>query len=122
MDRLSLNWLARLPVELHELVIPPARIESFHDDSVPASKWRGYDIAGELCYYHHSYTLWEQLFDDEDEPCLRQLEAESLEAWRCEDGTWLRRLIRHGAAGTCAGKPRGDSGFEQVGARDIPRF
>ena len=121
MERHLDNWQSRLPVELRDMVIAPVMTESFHDDSIPASKWRGYDARGEMCYYHHTYTLWQEHFDEEDQPCLRQLEAESLEAWRCVDGSWLRRLIRHGAAGAC--RPKGhDKGFERVSARDIPRL
>ncbi|WP_341674808.1 hypothetical protein [Niveibacterium sp. SC-1] len=121
MERLSDSWQVRLPVELHDMVVPPIVTESFHDDSIPASKWRGYDATGELCYYHHTYTLWQDGFDDEELPFLLQIEAESLEAWRCADGAWLRRLIRSGTAGTCSTRDR-DRGFERVSAREIPRL
>jgi len=121
MERLIETWQTRLPVELHDLVTPPQHIESFHDDSIPASKWRGYDARGGMCYYHHTYTLWQEFFDEDDQPYMRQLEAESLEAWRCTDGSWLRRLIRHGASGTC-NKRAQDKGFERVPAREIPRL
>lgn len=33
------------------------RFEFHHDESIPASKWRGYDAAGELCWYRHSFEL-----------------------------------------------------------------
>ncbi|GAB4063267.1 hypothetical protein [Uliginosibacterium sediminicola] len=121
MERSFENWQARLPIELQDMVIAPAYIESFHDDSIPASKWRGYDSSGEICYYRHTYTLWQECFDDEDQPYLRQLEAEALEAWRCTDGSWLRRLQRNGAAGECRSHTP-DKGFERVAARDIPKF
>lgn len=120
MERALNTWQTRLPSELQGIVIAPSRIESFHDDSIPASKWRGYDQHGQMCYYHHTYTLWQDHFDDDDEPCLLQLEAESLEAWRCEDGSWRRRLQRHGTPGACRGGL--DRGFERVEARDIPRL
>ncbi|GAA5171847.1 hypothetical protein [Viridibacterium curvum] len=120
MERIPEHWNHRLPLTLQDLVIAPVTTESFHDDSVPASKWRGYDAAGELCYYHHTYTLWQEQFDEEDQPWLRQLEAESLEAWRCHDGNWLRRLIRGSTGGHCGG--REDRGFELVSAREIPRL
>lgn len=121
MERHVESWRARLPVELLDMVIAPVHIESFHDDSVPASKWRGYDTSGQLCYYHHTYTLWDECIDAEDETYLRQIEAESLEAWRCPDGMWLRRLLRMGEPGHCNRKER-DRGFELVHAREIPRL
>jgi hypothetical protein len=121
MERLSDSWQVRLPVELHDMVVAPVVTEAFHDDTIPASKWRGYDAGGELCYYHHTYTLWQDSFDEDEMPCRHQIEAESLEAWRCTDGAWLRRLIRYGAAGTCGERNR-DRGFERVSAREIPRL
>lgn len=49
MERNRDFWQARLPINLHEHVVWPVRMEEHHDDSVPASKWRGYDVLGLLC-------------------------------------------------------------------------
>ncbi|MEK8033404.1 hypothetical protein AACH06_21505 [Ideonella sp. DXS29W] len=121
MERNDESWQARLPAELHAAVCWPVRMESHHDDSVPASKWRGYDVHGRLCYYRHHYAQWDYQFDDEDQPFMRMLRSESFEAWRQQDGQWLRRVQ------SLAGEPhcnRGacDSGFEVVPPQQIPRL
>lgn len=95
------------------------RFEFHHDESIPASKWRGYDAAGELCWYRHSFELWHESFDDEDQPCLRHAGSELLEARRCADGGWLRRKIVIPADGPCAGRID-DSGVEQITAAEAP--
>lgn len=46
MDRSADPWQACLPENLHPHVAWPVRVEAHHDDSVPASKWRGYDVLG----------------------------------------------------------------------------
>lgn len=121
MERIDESWLARLPEDVADSVVMPQRIESFHDDSVPASKWRGYDSGGNLCWYRHSFQLWVESFDEDDEPCFRHNGGEELEAWRCGDGSWLRRLVVTGPSGRCGGTAS-DSGLERVSARDVPRF
>jgi hypothetical protein len=120
MERYPESWQARLPSELIAWVVWPQRVESFHDESVPAAKWRGYDAAGNLCYYRHRFTLWDDVYDDE-EPYQRLILSESLEAWRCLDGRWLRSTLRHEGSDRCR---RGtyDSGFEVVSSHEIPRL
>ena len=120
MLRVSDAWQARLPIALHEDIVPPIRVEAFHDDGVPASKWRGYDERGDLCYYRHSFSLWDDVVDDE-EPYRRLVLSESLEAWRCHDGTWLRHLQRNQGEGHCRGDNL-DKGFEIVSSQAIPRL
>jgi hypothetical protein len=120
MERYPDAWQARLPAELTAWVIRPRRVESFHDDSVPASKWRGYDASGNLCYYHHCFTQWDDVFDDE-EPYRRLILSESLEAWRRLDGRWLRVLQRDVGPHRCHGGSF-HSGFEVVAAQAIPRL
>jgi hypothetical protein len=107
-------------MDLLTCVVWPHRLESFHDESVPASKWRGYDSQGNLCYYRHWFSLWDEVTDD-DEPYRRLLLAESLEAWRRRDGAWIRQIQRTEGAGVCRGGER-DSGFEVVPAQAIPRL
>jgi hypothetical protein len=114
------SWLARLPLGLLDQVVWPQRVESFHDDSVPASKWRGYDTDGDLCYYRHWFSLWEDQADDE-EPYRRLLLSESLEAWRSRDGLWVRHLQRAEGADACRGRNL-DTGFEFVPPHAIPRL
>lgn len=121
MERGDGGWLSRLPAELWARVITVERIESFHDDSVPASKWRGYDADGTLCWYRHSFQLWSERFDDEDEPCRSHTVSEMLEAWLCTDGSWLRRRILVTGDGGSKGGVE-DSGFERVSAREVPRL
>lgn len=120
MERDDGSWRARLPADMQDAVVAPQRVESFHDDSVPASKWRGYDADGTLCWYRHSYQLWDESFDDDDEPCLRMGGGEVLEAWRCRDGSWLRRLIEIVPQGLCGGTR--DSGLQRVSPREVPRL
>jgi len=121
MDRPSDSWQARLPAELQPHVIWPVRQESHHDDSVPASKWRGYDALGQLCWYRHHFSQWDYAFDDDDEPCMRMLRSETFEAWRCLDGRWLRRVQGLQGPGRCEGDEH-DSGFEVVNAQQVPRL
>jgi hypothetical protein len=121
MDRESDHWQARLPANLHAHVVWPVRTEAHHDDSVPASKWRGYDALGLLCWYRHRYSQWDAAFDDEDQPEARLLREEDFEAWRSLGGPWVRRVQRLDGDG----RPCGvlvDSGFEVVAAKDIPRL
>lgn len=120
MQRESDSWQARLPAEFLTWVIWPQYVESFHDDSVPASKWRGYDARGELCYYRHQYSQWDAVYDDE-EPYARLIQSETLEAWRALDGRWLRKIVRAEGADHCTGVAN-DSGFEVVAAKLIPRL
>ena len=120
MLRESDSWQARLPIEMLERVVCPQRVESFHDKSVPASKWRGYDSVGALCYYRHWFALWDDCPDDE-EPYRRLMVSESLEAWRTTDGNWIRQILRSEGADACHGGGF-DSGFELVAPQAIPRL
>jgi len=113
-------WQARLPQAMLDRVVLPLRLESFHDESVPASKWRGYDLIGNLCYYRHWFALWDDVVDDE-EPYRRLILTESLEAWRCQDGSWIRQLQRSEGADQCRGGGF-DSGFEVVAPHAIARL
>jgi hypothetical protein len=133
MERDSGHWQARLPAELIDHVAWPVRVQSFHDDAVPASKWRGYDALGLLCYYRHVYSRWSTDFDDAglgdlaSAPCELQ-QQEELEAWRTLLGTWVRRVQRirrsggPGADGSPGGSVLVDTGFELVTRRAIPRL
>jgi hypothetical protein len=102
-------------------VIWPVRLESHHDDGVPASKWRGYDVLGTLCYYRHRYSQWDASLDGEDEPIVHLLREEDFEAWRTVLGTWLRRIQRIDGDGQADGMVC-DSGFELVDPKSIPRL
>ncbi|HYN58169.1 MAG TPA: hypothetical protein VET87_01275 [Rubrivivax sp.] len=133
MEREGGHWQARLPAELVEQVVWPVRMQAFHDDDVPASKWRGYDTLGLMCYYRHVYSRWSTDFDEAGSavggrgqpPCELQ-QQEDLEAWRTLLGTWVRRvqrMRRAHSAGNAADKPAVfDTGFELVTARAIPRL
>ena len=122
MDRITDHWQARLPQELLEHVAWPMRIEAHHDDSVPASKWRGYDLTGALCYYRHRFSQCDASLDaDDGEPVVHLLREEHFEAWRTHLGSWVRRVQRIDGDGREDGVVR-DSGFEQVDAKAIPRL
>jgi hypothetical protein len=112
-------WQSRLPVELQTWVIWPLAIESFHEDSVPAAKWRGYVTCGQLCYYRHVYSLWEDVHDDE-EPYKRLVEREFFEAWRALDGRWIRSVQRSEGGYQCRRRAY-DTGFELVPPQEMPR-
>jgi len=120
MERISESWQARLPFELQSWVVCPQRLESFCDNSVPAAKWRGYDAGGNLCYYRHSFSQWEEMADDE-EPYQRLIMSESLEAWRGLDGRWFRFLQRTVGPDQCSRRSHGKV-LEVVPAHAIPRF
>jgi|JI6StandDraft_1071083.scaffolds.fasta_scaffold979078_1 hypothetical protein len=119
MKRTDRKSISRLPDALWAQVVEVDRSEFFHDESVPASKWRGYDATGALCWYRHSFQLWHDSFDEEDQPCLRHAGSEILEAWRCMDDSWLRRRIVIAGEGGC-NRRIADSGVERVSAREVP--
>jgi hypothetical protein len=121
MDRPQDHWQARLPEPLHSQVVWPVKLESHHDDDVPASKWRGYDALGLLCWYRHRFSQWDARFDDEDEPQAQLLREEDFEAWRSLGGPWIRRVQRLDGDGRECGL-LSDSGFEVVPASEVPRL
>jgi hypothetical protein len=122
MERITDHWQARLPDRLLAHVIWPVRLEAHHDASVPASKWRGYDVTGTLCYYRHHFSQWDAALDgDDDQPAAHLLREEDFEAWRTVLGTWVRQVQR------IDGDGREDGvvvklGFQQVDAKEIPRL
>jgi hypothetical protein len=120
MERDTLHWQARLPARLLEHVVWPVRTEAHHDDSVPASKWRGYDALGLLCWYRHRFSQWDAGLDGDDAE-VRLLREEDFEAWRSLAGPWIRRVQRLDGDGQADGQ-HSDSGFEVVAASDIPRL
>jgi hypothetical protein len=122
MERITDHRQARLPEQLLEHVIWPVRLESHHDAEVPASKWRGYDVMGALCYYRHHYSQWDAALDrDDDQPLLYLLREEDFEAWRTNLGSWVRHVQRIDGDGKEDGIVH-DLGFEHVAAGAIPRL
>jgi hypothetical protein len=132
LERDGGHWQARLPAGLLHLVAWPVRVEAFHDDAVPSSKWRGHDALGLLCYYRHVFSRWSIDLDDaesgpglavDDPNACELLQQEDLEAWRTLLGTWVRRVQRVRRVDTPVGHTLVvDSGFEIVSARAIPRL
>ncbi len=121
MERIVSHWQAHLPEHLLEHVVWPVRVEAHHDDGVPASKHRGYDALGLLCWYRHHFSQWDTSFDDDDQPTVQLLREEDFEAWRSLAGPWIRRVQRLAGSGRpCA--EFGDSGFEVVEPQAIPRL
>ena len=94
MERDEDHWRARLPDSLVAHVVWPVRVEAHHDDGVPASKWRGYDVLGLLCYYRHHYSRWSAPYDDDEGAPNELQQQEDFEAWRTLLGTWVRRVQR----------------------------
>ena len=122
MERITEHWQARLPEDLLEYVDKPLRMETHHDEGVPATKWRGYDRTGALCYYRHRFSQWDASLDPEDgEPVVHLLREEDFEAWRTRMGTWIRHVQRIDGDGSEDGRVH-DGGFEQVDAKAIPRL
>jgi hypothetical protein len=121
MERPDTHWRARLPERLLEHVVWPVRTEAHHDDSVPASKWRGYDALGLLCWYRHRFSQWDATFDDDDAPVAQLLREEDFEAWRSLGGPWIRRVQRLDGDGADSGL-LSDSGFEVVPPSQVPRL
>jgi hypothetical protein len=121
MDPNPAHWQARLPEPLLPHVVWPVTVEAHHDDSVPASKWRGYDALGLLCWYRHRFSQWDAAFDDDDQPSAQLLREEEFQAWRGLGGDWVRRVQRldgdHRACGLLS-----DTGFEVVPPSEVPRL
>jgi len=120
MEHNQTHWRARLPEAWHADVVPPLDVEAHSDDSLPASKWRGYDEHGVLCYYRHHYAQWNYGPDD-DRRFMRLMRSESFEAWRLGDGRWLRR-VQTFAGPDAPGQVTSDSGYETVPPQMIPRL
>lgn len=114
-------WQARLPANLHAHVAWPVRVECHRDDGVPATKWRGYDALGLLCWYRHRFSQWDAAFDDDDCAHAQLLREEEVEAWRSLAGPWIRRVQRLENDGRPCGLLE-DSGFELVPPQQIPRL
>ena len=121
MDRHPDPWQARLPARLLPHLVPPVRVEVHHDDDVPATKWRGYDALGLLCWYRHVYSLWDARLDADEEPYALLLREEDFEAWRSLSGDWLRRGQRLEGDGRACGVAS-DTGFQVVDGSGIPRL
>ena len=121
MERIANHWQARLPENLLEHVVWPVRFEAHHDDGVPASKYRGYDALGLLCWYRHRYSQWDASFDDDDQPMAQLIQEEEFEAWRSLGGPWIRRVQRLDGDGRDCGV-LSDSGFEVVEPQAVPRL
>lgn len=121
MDPARNDWNARLPERLQEHLVIPVRVEVHHEHSVPATKWRGYDALGLLCWYRHHFAQWDAEFGDEDQPQLRLLREEDFEAWRGLTGSWLRRVQRLADDGRDS-PAFSDSGFELVSSTEVPRL
>ena len=119
MEQALRDWQARLPLSLLPHVVPPVRVEAQHDAATPASKWHGYDPRGTLCWYRHHFAQWDADFGDDDQPAIRLLREEEVEAWRGHGGLWVRRTQRLQGDG----RPCGllvDSGFEVVQGHQVP--
>lgn len=115
------DWRARLPDNLLPHLVIPVRTERHHEASVPATKWRGYDALGGLCWYRHRFAQWDAALDEDGLASAQLLREEEFEAWRGLGGDWVRRVQR--VAGD--GRPFGrfsDSGFELVPPTEIPRL
>jgi hypothetical protein len=122
MERITDRWQARLPLELLGYVIRPVQLQLHHDAAVPATKWRGYDGQGALCYYRHHFSQRDaSLGGEDDEPVIHLLREEDFEAWRTHVGTWVRRIQRIEGDGNPDGRVH-DLGFQQVEAQAIPRL
>lgn len=122
MERDTDHWQARLPENLHEHVVWPVKFDSHHDDGVPASKWRGYDALGLLCWYRHRFSQWDAALDDADLPVVQLLREEDFEAWRTLSGVWVRRVQRLSGPTEDGVDRFSDSGFELVPANAVPRL
>jgi len=120
MDRKTDHWQARLPAPLQAHVVMPVRVEVHRDDETPATKWRGYDALGQLCWYRHHYAQWDAGFEADDEPVAQLLHEEDFEAWRSLPGSWIRRVQRLQGDGKPCGVAS-DTGFEVVDATGVPR-
>jgi hypothetical protein len=115
LERITDRWQARLPQELLAHVVWRVRLQTHHDDSVPASKWHGYDWMGSLCDYRHRFSQWDASLDGEDdEPFVRLQREEDFEVWRTHLGTWVRRVQRVEDALRRAGIPRNAAGSPMV--------
>jgi hypothetical protein len=112
VDALQLH--DHLPQHVRRRAVMPRSALAAREPSLSATRLRGFDDAGQLCLYQHTYTLATVDFDSDDTPYVRVALRETVTAVRTQAGTWLQRTER-----VCpeSGQPREDTGY-----RLAPRF
>ena len=98
----------RLPQHIRSRAVAPRSALAAREPSLSATRLRGFDGAGRLCLYQHTYTLAAVDFDADDAPYVRVALRETVTAVRTQAGTWLQRTER-----VCpeSSRPREDTGY-----------
>lgn len=96
------NWKTGLPVESGPALVPPVALEKFEDKPACALRIKGFDSQGRHCYYHHSYAINRERFDEEGLYDESEAYRQEVTAWRLCIGGWLVRQYEAGAHGNCA--------------------
>ena len=104
----ALQLFDHLPQHVKRRAVAPCSALAASEPSLSATRLRGFDRAGQLCLYQHTYTLAAVDFDADDTPYVRVALRETLTAVRTHAGIWLQRIER-----VCpeASRPREDTGY-----------
>ncbi|MDR3410238.1 MAG: hypothetical protein P4L87_04715 [Formivibrio sp.] len=107
------------PQHYRTQIIPAVRLERFDEPSVQATKIKGYTADNQACFYFHTYTLFEERFDCNDEAYRLAAYSEQIIAWRLTSGKWIRQKRQENRARNgCRSKPT-MSAPEEVKETDI---
>ncbi|MFD2112603.1 hypothetical protein [Thiorhodococcus fuscus] len=100
-DSCAPSWQNALPQEWRDRVVVPQSFRVFREFEIPARRVFGYDQGGTICYSAHDYRLIDVRSDDDEDFYETLAYAESVVAWRLNDGRWLvnRRIDSLGAEG-----------------------
>lgn len=112
VDALQLH--DHLPQHIRQRAVVPCRALAAREPSLSATRLRGFDDAGQLCLYQHTYTLAAVDFDGDDTPYVRVTLRETVTAVRTHAGTWLQRTERV--------SPESSRPLEDTGYRLEPGF
>lgn len=79
------------PARYRSCIVPAIRLERFDEPSLQAIKIRGYAADHRPCFYFHTWTLFEERFDSNDEAYRLATCSEQVIAWRLTTGKWVRQ-------------------------------
>jgi hypothetical protein len=83
------RWLADLPVDLQNLVVPPVTVDVFQEYEMQAERSQGRDAANAPCFSEFHYVLTQLRSDDDKVFYETPVYAETLTTWRLFDERWL---------------------------------
>jgi hypothetical protein len=83
------RWLADLPPDLQDLVVPPVSVDVFEEYEMQAEGAAGRDAGDAPCYYEFRHMLTQLRSDDDESFYETPVYAEAVTSWRLVDERWL---------------------------------